>query len=149
MTVSQCCGSFIMQHESASSIHYILSLTQPPSPAHLHATPPGDHRARSWRLPRYTAASQQSSILHTVVCTRPCYCLNPSHAPFSLCVYKPKSSIFTILLFQGRPMCSPSYGLSICERDLETSQHKKKQNKTKRAETILVFLKKVKVFNIQ
>ena len=141
---------FLLYSSTNQHQAYIYPLPlEPPSHAHLHATPPGHHRARSW-APHATQQLPNSRRFYTQQCVHVNATLSIHLTPpFSLCVYKSKSSMFVILLFPGQTNVFPQLGFLAFVNMTWKLQHKKKQNKTKRAETIFVFLKKVKAFNIQ
>ena len=124
------------QHQVST---YPLPL-EPPSHTHLRPTHPGHHRAPSW-APCATQKLPNSklSVSHTVVCICQRYSQFISLPP-SPRVHKSKSSIFTVLLDQ----CISLWFWTFVNMTWKL-QHKKKQNNTKRAEIILVFLKKVNV----
>lgn len=120
---------------------YIYPLPlQPPSHAHLHATPPGDHRARSW-APRATQQLPNSrAILHTVVCT--CQYLSIHLTPPSPSVStSPKVPFLQSFFFRVDQCVRLVMVLAFVNRDLETTKNKTKQ---KEQRLFWYFLRKLK-----
>ena len=129
------------QHQVST---YPLPL-EPPSHTHLRLTHPGHHRAPSW-APCATQKLPNSklSVSHTVVCICQRYSLSSSHSLLLPLCPQVQKFHFHNPSFPRVDQCISLWFWTFVNMTWKL-QHKKKQNNTKRAEIILVFLKKVNV----